>query len=57
MYADYLLLLALSSHGLQQMINICEKEFVTLDIKVNVKRSTHIGVLEKDLMKMWHHVL
>jgi len=44
MYADDLLLLALSSHDLQDMINICEKEFVTLDMKLNVKKSKHMRV-------------
>jgi len=29
MHADDLLLFALSSHELQEMINICEKQFVT----------------------------
>jgi len=44
MYADDLLLLALSSHDLREMINICEKKFVTLDMKVNVKKLTHMRV-------------
>jgi len=44
MYADDLLQSALSLHDLQEMINICEKEFVTLDMKENVKKSTLMRV-------------
>ena len=39
MYADDLLLLAVSLRDLQAMIDICEEEFLLLDMKVNFKKS------------------
>jgi len=44
MYADDLLLLALSMMDLQAMIDICEKEFLLLGMKINVNKSKYICV-------------
>jgi len=47
MYADDLLLLALSMRDLQDMIDICEKEFLLLGMKINFNKSKYICVGKK----------
>jgi len=44
MYADDLLLLALSMRDLQAMIDICENEFLLLGMKINFNKSKYIRV-------------
>ena len=39
MYADDLILLAISLEDLQEMINVCSEEFIKLDMKPNAKKS------------------
>jgi len=40
MYADDLLLVSLSIHDLQAIIDICCTEFLNLDMKINFKKSS-----------------
>jgi hypothetical protein len=44
MYADDLLLLALSLKDLQSMVDICCNEFDALDLKINFKKSICIRI-------------
>ena len=44
MYADDLLLLALSIEDLQNMINICKSELDWLDLKINSNKSSCIRI-------------
>jgi len=43
-YADDVLLLALSMRDLHLLINICQKEFILLDMIINFKKSAFIKV-------------
>ena len=42
LYADVILLLAPSITGLQQLVNICESELISLDMQINTKKSVCI---------------
>ena len=44
MYADDLLLLSITIHDLQSMLNICKTEFDWLDMSVNIKKSACIRI-------------
>lgn len=44
MYADDLILLSPSVTGLQEMLNICEREFLELDLPINVNKSCTMRV-------------
>ena len=42
LYADDILLLAPSITGLQQLVNICDSEIISLDMQINTKKSVCI---------------
>ena len=44
MYADDLLMLAISVSDMQKMINICKVELDFLDMKINVKKSSFLRI-------------
>jgi len=41
MYADDVFLLALSIRNFHLLINICQEEFILLDMKINLKKIRH----------------
>jgi hypothetical protein len=44
MYADDLLLLAISLRDLQMMVDLCVEEFESLDLKINIKKSACLRI-------------
>ena len=42
LYADDIILMASSVEGLQRLLTACEDELITLDMKINVKKSVCI---------------
>jgi len=44
MYADDLLLVSISVSDLQKLLEICQAEFIKIDMRVNASKSSCIGV-------------
>jgi len=57
MYADDMLLLAISLRDLQLMVDLCIKEFDCLDLKINIRTSVCMLIGRKHLEKIEQTVI